>query len=335
LSQNIQRKKKPIIYDQNVDLGNFSKIKGCVITDCGSETGLYVNCVESFGLIISKVSNPREYKHYINQYDTFFVNATIGSLRVIPELKNLKKKIIVILECGTQFLDQSYIKKEMHDLISQSDMILTQFDSPYIEIIKQIYDVPVYFFGVLSNIDYLEKVANDSNKRERLIHVKSLETENPQFNAQANYALCKMLKLRYPDLKFITSHADDFIVDKLGNVKVTGTIKYQPEYWELLASCKLCIDMSYRITWGRYFIEACALKSPYVGSYCGASGLCEIDTLHPHDLGQASKFAFKLLEDNDIYKKNQIDNFEKIKILRPENQLKRLVKIWKGEYSEN
>ncbi len=316
-------------------MGTLSKINGCVITDCGSASGFFVNCVECFGLIIDVVSNPREFKDYIDKYDIFFINATIASLRIIPELKSKNKKIAIILECSGQFWDQQYIEQERYDLISQSDFILAQFGHPYVNIIKQIYSKDIYFYGVPANIDYLQKVSEASKKRKKFIHVRTLDTKNFQLNAQANFALCNILQEQYDgEIEFITPSADKLIRKKLGNVTVIGIVS-QSKHWELLASCELCIDMSRRITWGRYFIESCALKTPYIGSYCGAADLSGINTFDCSDINSACDFARYLLEDNNIYIKTQDENLKKIQIVSPQNQLKKLVTILKGVSSEN
>lgn len=289
--------KKP---PRNNELPKISnKIKGCIVTDHGIP-GKYYNCIETYYNVIEDIANLKSLPGYLKKHDLFFINATPESLKSIPLLKQEKKFTIIFLECSGAFRNHDYLK--YYDYINSADLVLTQFGDPYLSILESYFDVPMVFFGVPADIEYISNFTKNI-KKEKKIHCWDLSGRN-EFNSQTNFALCK----KFEGYKVYSSSIHPVFKKYLDCYEIGVLSQY--EYWKFLASCSLSINMMDRITWGRHYIECCAVKTPIISSYCGAADLCGLPYRNEYDLSDIEKI-----------------NFDRIKILQPDVMKEKLKTI--------
>jgi hypothetical protein len=302
-----------------------NKIPGCVITDCGYP-GLHANCVESFYIITEDICNHNTYIKYVSKHNVFFVNATENSLKVIDHLKELNKKVVVVLECSGAFKRHNYLDDFYHSMINKADLVLCQFGRQYMDIVKSYFDVPFEFFGVPADIHYInESVSNVIQERIK-IHVWCLE-KTEDFNSQTNFYICRKIQERFPSCKIVCPRISSIYRKYLNNVDETGGLD-QVGYWRLLKSCSVSINMSDRITWGRHFIECCAVKTPCFSSYCGVADLCSIPYYHEYDVESTVENIIKALSDESYYNHMVNMQYSRIQKVSPEDRFTELKRVF-------
>lgn len=298
----------------------INKINGCIVTDCGN-VSLKGNCVECMGLIIKDICQPNQINQYL-AHDIFFINATEESLKVINKLLSLNKKIVIILECSNNLLNQEYFKNNILNYsLNKCDLILTQFGKPYIDLIQNYYNKPCYFFGVPIDVKLINKY-NSNNKNKNKIHVKSLSLKNEQFNAITNFIVCKKLQEQNKDLIFITTECDEQFKKELNIIET----KYQnqTEYWKTLSECYISIDLSTRITWGRYCIDSYSLKTLCINSYSGSSDYIGSNYFNHYDINNIVTFILELLLNKNKYLKIVNENYNNVCKIHYENHINNL-----------
>ena len=310
-------KKRDVLPHKKVNEIKF-KIPACLISDNGRR-GKFINCTEAIGSILDHAVNPETYLESIGKYDIFFVNATIKSLRCIPTLKEAKKKIVVILECSNMFRSNSYLNSEINQCLNQADLIIAQFGEPYLSIVKSYLDPPIEFLGLTAGVNDIYKQTKIEPKIPKAIHVRCLVPSNAEFNPQTNFAICRYIQEKLPNVTFYTGTCSKVFKHYLNNVEEFGKVG-QNLYWQIIQKCSLAIDMSSRITWGRHFIECCSLHTPCIGSYNGAADYCNIPYFGEFDVDRCVSAAMNLLLNPTEHKIISDQNFNKIQKLDYVNQ---------------